>query len=257
MPMTWPDYWQDTGHLNGAQHGAYLNLIGRYWCSRLPLPDDDDQLWRLAAADSRKAWLGMRSVVLKFFRLELDGWRHKRIDLELDKAVAITQARSEAGKRGANGKWHGKAGDKQDGKRIATPQQTHRQTDGPLPKKDSVPNGTDAGGVQPMSVYDTGESLLLAAGAFKTADSARGFIAKLCKGGHEEAVAGAIEEIRDREKPPVEIKSAMVEAVNRRKSNGQQHRAAKFSEPNAADRLRDFAARGVGGSPADPGWPDE
>jgi uncharacterized protein YdaU (DUF1376 family) len=220
MPMYWPDYWRDTGHLSGAQHGAYVNLIGRYWCSGKPLPDDDEQLWRLALCDSRKAWVGMRSTVLGFFRLECDGWRHKRIDAELTRAVEVYERRAKANRENIR-------------KRYDKPTIRSGVVDGsntqqqPQPQQSSEPIGSAAAAARPMTVYDVGEALLTLDGTTKPA-TARSLIAKLCKANGDDAVQAAIDAIRSRDPPPADMKSALIAAVaNRGKSNGRQSAMAE------------------------------
>lgn len=135
MPMFWGDYWRDTGHLTGAQHGAYLNLIGRYWVSGRPLPDDDAQLWRLALCDSIRAWVGMRHVVLSLFHISEDGWRHKRIDAELLQAEQRYAKRSNA----AAIKWSKQKQSTCNADAMHDPMHVQPQ---PQPQPHLVPNGT-------------------------------------------------------------------------------------------------------------------
>ena len=104
--MYWGDYARDTGHLNAAGHGAYLMLIKHYWCTGLPLRDDDNELWRIACCDSKKEWLGLRPKIVRLFVVELGLLRHKRIEKEIANTTAIASAKSEAGKKGAKNRWH-------------------------------------------------------------------------------------------------------------------------------------------------------
>jgi hypothetical protein len=55
----------------------------------------------------------------------------KRAQEELEKATAITQAKAEAGKKGAQKRWQSDG--THNGKRMAEPSNSHRQTDAPLP----------------------------------------------------------------------------------------------------------------------------
>ena len=107
MPMYWGDYARDTGHLNAAGHGAYLMLIKHYWCTGRPLPDDDDELWRIACCDSKKEWQKLRPKIVRLFVIDGGTLRHKRIDKELGVAVSAVTAKVEAGKKGADSKWGG------------------------------------------------------------------------------------------------------------------------------------------------------
>lgn len=80
MPMFWGDYFADTKHLECAQHGAYLQLIGHYW-EHEGLPDDERELARIVGLPL-KSWRAMQPKIHEFFH---DGWRHKRIDEEFVK----------------------------------------------------------------------------------------------------------------------------------------------------------------------------
>ncbi len=91
IPLHVPDYRGDTARLSTAEHGAYLLLIMEYWVSG-GLPDDDKQLARIVYA-SPAEWKRLRPVMLNFFK---EGWKHKRIDDELQKAGAISDKRREA-----------------------------------------------------------------------------------------------------------------------------------------------------------------
>jgi uncharacterized protein YdaU (DUF1376 family) len=68
MPLYVGDYLGDTGHLTTAQHGAYLLLMMHYWQD--------------------------------FFH---DGWKHKRIDAELERMVRLSEKRAIAGQKGGLG----------------------------------------------------------------------------------------------------------------------------------------------------------
>jgi uncharacterized protein YdaU (DUF1376 family) len=95
MPLYVGDYMRDTMHLRTVQHGAYLLLMMHYW-ARGGLPDDDGQLARITRL-SLKEWLRHRPVLLALFH---DGWKHRRLDAEMGRAMKkITQCR-EAGSKG-------------------------------------------------------------------------------------------------------------------------------------------------------------
>lgn len=95
--MFWADYWADTGRLSAAQHGAYLNLMGRYWREK-GLPNDDGDLQRLSTMTPSE-WKANRTVILAFFKLEGDRLTHKRIDHEISKATTAYEKRVEAARR--------------------------------------------------------------------------------------------------------------------------------------------------------------
>jgi uncharacterized protein YdaU (DUF1376 family) len=101
MPLYVGDYRRDTAHLTTLEHGAYLLLIMHYWETG-PLPDDDRRLAQIVGL-SLKQWLAVRETVKSFFLRSavkmnsqqlLDGQlRHKRIDLEMEKAENISTKR--------------------------------------------------------------------------------------------------------------------------------------------------------------------
>lgn len=99
MPIHIGDYKRDTGHLRAAQHGAYLMLLFHHW-STGSLPDDDDQLAAIACM-TRAEWKRSRSVIEKFFD---PGWRHGRVEEDLEKAKQAYQARAKAGEKGGKAK---------------------------------------------------------------------------------------------------------------------------------------------------------
>lgn len=99
MPLNIGDYLADTAHLVAAEHGAYLLLIMHYWRTG-GLPDDDGQLARITRCSARE-WAKIRPIIAAFF---LDGWRHKRIDAEIEKAEQAYERRAKAGQRGGKAK---------------------------------------------------------------------------------------------------------------------------------------------------------
>lgn len=82
MPLYIGDYRGDTAHLSAAEHGAYLLLVMHYW-QHDGLPDNDEQLARIAAGMPIDEWLAMKPRIQAYFH---DGWRHKRVDSEIEKA---------------------------------------------------------------------------------------------------------------------------------------------------------------------------
>jgi uncharacterized protein YdaU (DUF1376 family) len=91
MPLHITDYLADTGHLNAAEHGAYLMLIMHYWQNG-SLPADERLLARLARM-SKAEWDDSRDVLAMLFG---PNWTHKRIDAELTKADGIIEKRRNA-----------------------------------------------------------------------------------------------------------------------------------------------------------------
>lgn len=88
MPLYVADYLADTRHLGGLEHGAYLLLLMHYWQTG-GLPDDDTQLSRIACATPGE-WRKIRGVIAGFFE---PGWKHGRVEAELQKAREISAKR--------------------------------------------------------------------------------------------------------------------------------------------------------------------
>jgi uncharacterized protein YdaU (DUF1376 family) len=91
------DYLKDTRHLRAAEHGAYMLLIMHYWATG-GLPDDDRQLAAITCMSDRE-WKKARPVIEAFFA---PGWKHGRIDRELQEANERYERRASAGKKGGN-----------------------------------------------------------------------------------------------------------------------------------------------------------
>ena len=100
MPLYIADYKADTGHLSAAEHGAYLLLIMHYWQAGR-LPNDDDKLARIASMLPAE-WQGARETIAALFG---PGWRHKRIEREIEEAQRKYEARVAAGRKGADVRW--------------------------------------------------------------------------------------------------------------------------------------------------------
>ena len=100
MPLYVDDYIADTRHLSTAEHGAYFLLILHAWRRGGALPGDPERLRRIAGM-SAKEWKIAWPELEEMFQRDGDGYRHKRVDKELDRAKTIREQRSEAGKASA------------------------------------------------------------------------------------------------------------------------------------------------------------
>lgn len=125
MPLYVADYLADTGHLSTAEHGAYLLLIMHYW-QKGGLPTDDARLASIARAMPEQ-WLSMKDTLAEFFG---EGWRHTRIDAELQSAREAYQRRASAGRKG--------------GKARAMPEQCSSNAKAGLKQSQSQPLSSDA-----------------------------------------------------------------------------------------------------------------
>jgi uncharacterized protein YdaU (DUF1376 family) len=103
MPLYVGDYLKDTRSLTTEQHGAYLLLLMDAWNCEGKLPNNAKALARITGV-SPKRWPMVWSVIGEMF-IEMDGFlRHKRVDLELQKADQISQKRRNAGSAGGRAK---------------------------------------------------------------------------------------------------------------------------------------------------------
>jgi uncharacterized protein YdaU (DUF1376 family) len=103
MQLYVADYLGDTRHLTTEQHGAYLLLLMAMWRASGELPDDPAKLARMAGM-TRARWAKINADVLAFFQAADGVLTHKRITSELKKSQRTSDARSEAGTRGAEAK---------------------------------------------------------------------------------------------------------------------------------------------------------
>lgn len=145
MPIHIGDFLRDTGHLRAAGTGAYLMLLFHHW-STGSLPDDDDQLAaiaRMTAAEWRKA----RPTIEKFFE---PGWRHGRVEEDLEKAKQAYQKRAKAGEKGGKAK----AGLKQSSSNATAPPEQPLTFN--LDKKDAAAPPSNA----EKELYDRGKQVL-------------------------------------------------------------------------------------------------
>lgn len=86
IPLHIPDFLADTRHLSVTETGAYVLMIFHYWMTRRALGDDETA--RKVSGLTRKQWRLSQHVLRPLFGAE---WSHKRIDLELSKALKISE----------------------------------------------------------------------------------------------------------------------------------------------------------------------
>lgn len=103
MPLYWGDYFKDTNHLSTAEHGAYLLMIGHYWVSGKPLPDDDAKLAQITR-QGVATWRKMRDTLAEFFDCRDGRWHHGRIEDEIQKAFAFIGKQATNGSKGGRPK---------------------------------------------------------------------------------------------------------------------------------------------------------
>lgn len=104
MPFYTGDYHRDTRHLSMLQHGAYRLLLDHCWDQRGPLPLDLTKCYRICGAVSKEEQDAVRAVIEEFFIRMDDGHYNGRMQREVERAHAISAARSDAGRRGYEAK---------------------------------------------------------------------------------------------------------------------------------------------------------
>lgn len=103
------DYMRDTRHLTLIEHGAYTLLLDHYYATGRPLDAELSALYRVCGAQGDDERAAIAAVADQFFPVNGDGLRHnKRADTEIERAHAISNKRSTAGKIGAVSTWQGK-----------------------------------------------------------------------------------------------------------------------------------------------------
>lgn len=105
MPFYIADYLKDTTHLTTELHGAYMLLLIGCWTRGGYLPNEDGQLAAIAKLPPR-TFKASRAVLMSFFRPTEDGsaYTHKRVDSELSKARALSDARRQNALKGGRPK---------------------------------------------------------------------------------------------------------------------------------------------------------
>jgi uncharacterized protein YdaU (DUF1376 family) len=154
MPLYIGDYLADTGHLTGAEHGAYLLLLMQAWTRGGPLPAEDERLRALARLD-RREWARARNAVLAFFERDGDVLRNPRLERELARVADVNSRRAQAGRIGAEKRWKNNGRPMANGmakpmaKGMAKNGYPHPQLEPPkeIPPSPSFPNGKEVEGV--------------------------------------------------------------------------------------------------------------
>ena len=100
MPLYTGDYLRDTRGLSMSEHGAYLLLLTFSWDSKGPVPLDERECAGICNARSGDELEAVRRVLNRFFVRMDDGWYNPRMQKEVERAEAISRARSVAGRKG-------------------------------------------------------------------------------------------------------------------------------------------------------------
>ena len=187
MPLYVADYLRDTRQLTPAEHGAYLLLIMEYWTA-CGLPDDDGKLARIVGMSSSE-WRKAKPTVQAFFT---EGWKHGRIDVEIAKAEAKHERRSEAGKRGGIAKANAK---QNPSNATSNAQASSSQPQSEREDSEAKASGADAPIDHRKRLFDEGLKKL-ATMTGKGPDACRSFVGKCLKASGDDAITvlGLIED---------------------------------------------------------------
>lgn len=93
------DYTSHTAHLEPMEDLAYRRMMDMYYMKESPLPEDPEEVCRLIRLRGEKD--AVCRVLMEFFTLSDDGWRHQRCDEEIEKVGR----KSDAARASANKRW--------------------------------------------------------------------------------------------------------------------------------------------------------
>ena len=97
------DYAKDTAHLSQGQIGAYDLLMDWYYANERPIPLDKADAMRIARAHTAQEKRDTAKVLEEFFEKSDDGYRHKRIERELQ----FASVKSAKASKSASVRWQG------------------------------------------------------------------------------------------------------------------------------------------------------
>jgi len=104
----WPDHFTGDPYVSRVMRPLHRHfyralIIESFVNSWRPyLPNDDQELWMLADAESAEQWLAHKDVVMRKFTLTEDGklWQHKRILADWETALKGKERDRENGRKG-------------------------------------------------------------------------------------------------------------------------------------------------------------
>ena len=97
------DYRKDTGHLSTIEHGIYRQLIDWYYLDEQPIPTETHVIARRLRLGKDEIKL-LENVLADFFVLSEAGYKHKRIDAEINDYHAQAEKNQRNGKLGGRPK---------------------------------------------------------------------------------------------------------------------------------------------------------
>ena len=103
-PIYSGDYLRDTRHLSPLRHGVYFLFLLYCWDQKGPLPLDEQECAGIGNCRSSDEIEAMRYILDRYFTRMDDGHYNKRMQVEIERAEAISRARSDAGRIGYQAK---------------------------------------------------------------------------------------------------------------------------------------------------------
>jgi uncharacterized protein YdaU (DUF1376 family) len=98
------DYRRDTAHLSLLEHGIYRTLLDLYYLNETPIPKETDWVIRRLSAKTNDEILAIQAVLKDFFIGGVDGYRHRRCDMEIREYTAKADTARHNGKLGGRPK---------------------------------------------------------------------------------------------------------------------------------------------------------
>jgi uncharacterized protein YdaU (DUF1376 family) len=98
------DYRKDTVHLSRLEHSIYRDLIDWYYLDEKPIPKKTQSVSRRLRLVSQEEQNALIAVLQDFFICSEDGWRHKRIDQEIQDYHDMCQTNRVNGGKGGRPK---------------------------------------------------------------------------------------------------------------------------------------------------------
>jgi uncharacterized phage protein (TIGR02220 family) len=124
------DYLRDTARLSMLEHGAYNLLLDYYYAEERPISLEFDEVYRMVRALMPEEKRAIVKVLTTFFIKAEDGYRHKRVDLEIATAQASIEKQRQSGSESAAKRW-GKNGSTDESTYGSTHTETHAATHAP------------------------------------------------------------------------------------------------------------------------------
>lgn len=104
MPVYTGDYRRDTQHLSMLEHGAYYLLLMHCWDQKGPVPLDERRIFAICNARSNEEMGAVRNILGEYFVRMDDGWYNRRMQIEIERAEALSGKRANAGRMGYEAK---------------------------------------------------------------------------------------------------------------------------------------------------------